>query len=449
MSNQDWTDAAVGGFMNLLSAVNNSPAPGTGINVLVKQAHNLMGPQIPEALIQFTISEQINLFGSYPTSKDVVPSAIFAAVFIILSIGHAAIFTINYSRGHYFWLSLGWAFYCVMRWIAWILRITWSKDITNTEMGIADEVLLVLPSILLISGNLILAQRIFTWRHPVGGSRKTFWAVMIALYVVVCAVIAMTIVASVVPYLYLISEHAFLAYKKVVEASSILIILYTLTAMALLSLAYFFKPTEKDENLYTFQPWWINSFSPLYFVKKGAAAEAADTFMKRNHNHRHAIRVIAATHHHYNQVEGLSNERGDLKHNYSLAIIVISSVFLFVGAICRAVAVFQGRTDATRGPVCEPVAMYICWGLLEVIINVLYLVGRVDLRFYRPDVLPKAVREIVTANQSVEQSAVHSEAEEEEEEVMTKEKELTVSPLDSAPEHEPNTAVQNKEDFKF
>ena len=32
--------------------------------------------------------------------------------------------------------------------------------------------------------------------------------------------------------------------------------------------------------------------------------------MKRNSNHRHAIRVIAATHHHYKMVKGLSNERG-------------------------------------------------------------------------------------------------------------------------------------------
>lgn len=35
--------------------------------------------------------------------------------------------------------------------------------------------------------------------------------------------------------------------------------------------------------------------------------------------------------------------------------------------------------------------MYVCWGALEVIINVLYLVGRVDLRFYRPDHLSKRI----------------------------------------------------------
>lgn len=38
--------------------------------------------------------------------------------------------------------------------------------------------------------------------------------------------------------------------------------------------------------------------------------------------------------------------------------------------------------------------------MFEVIINVLYIVGRVDLRFYRPDVLPVAVRAIITAEQT-------------------------------------------------
>ncbi|EMG47181.1 hypothetical protein G210_2522, partial [Candida maltosa Xu316] len=44
--------------------------------------------------------------------------------------------------------------------------------------------------------------------------------------------------------------------------------------------------------------------------------------------------------------------------------------------------------------------MYVCWGVFEVIINVLYIVGRVDLRFYRPDILPAKVRSIITAEQS-------------------------------------------------
>ena len=39
-------------------------------------------------------------------------------------------------------------------------------------------------------------------------------------------------------------------------------------------------------------------------------------------------------------------------------------------------------------------------GSFESIISILYIVCRVDLRFYRPDILPQAVRAIITAQQS-------------------------------------------------
>lgn len=400
---------ATHGLMQLLLATNNQPNIGTGIYNNVNQAHNLLGQKIPPALLDYTKGAQVNLFGSYPEESDVVPSAIFLALFAIVGICHLVIFSVNFSRGHYFWMSLGWLFYCICRVIGWALRICWARAIWNTEMGISNEIFLVIPSIILISLNLILAQRLFTWRHPVGGSRRLFWNTMIALYIIVAGVIAMTIVASAVPYMYFLSTRAFENYKIVVKVSAVLIVLYTLTAVSLIALAYFFKPTKKDENLYTYQPWWIESFNPFYFVKPHAAQDAEVTFMRRNHNHRHAIRVIAATHHHYNMVEGLTNERGNLKHNTSLFIICLSTIFLFVGAICRAIAVFQGRQARNASRICDPVAMYIIWGAFEFIINVSYIVGRVDLRFYRPDVLPRAVRNIVTADQSRTPTALPSE----------------------------------------
>ena len=305
-------NSAVGGLLHLLRATNNGAADGTGIYVLVNQAHNLLGNNIPPVMVEYTMGLQNNLFGSYPDNKDIAPSAVFLACFAVIGIAHLVLFLINSSRGHYFYLSLIWMFYCVLKVIGWTLRIVWAKDITKVQLGIADEVLLILSSIILVAVNLILAQRLFTWRHPVGGSRKLFNNTMYLLYAVVAAVIAMTIVSSAVPYVYLLSTYAYESYKNVVKVSAILIILYSLTAVSLISLSYFFKPTAKDENLYTYQPWWIESFHPFYFVRPNAAQEAEDTFMKRNHNHRHAIRVIASTHHHYKMVEGLTNQRGTL-----------------------------------------------------------------------------------------------------------------------------------------
>lgn len=402
MSATDYT--AIHGLMQLLRYQNNYPALGTGTLVLTKQAHNLVGSQIPKAMFDYQSAYQINLFGDYPDSQDVAPSAIFTAVFAILLFLHLFIFMMNFSRRHYFWLSLGWVFYCIMRIIGWILRIIWSQDLSKTKIGITAEVFLIVPSIALSSFNLILAQRIFTWRHPVGGSTNLFWGLMYGFYTVVLGIVGMTIACAAVPYVYLLSQENYERYQKAVKASSILLILYPLTAIALIGLAYIFKPTRKDENLYTYQPWWIKKFSPFYFVEKNAAQNAEETFMKRNHNHRHAIRVIAATHHHYNTVEGLTNERGDVTHNTSLAIIFTTTLLIFVGAILRSITVFQARPQKNSSKVCAPVAMYICWGLFEVVSNLLYIIGRVDLRFYRPDTLPHKVRCIITEEQSINPS---------------------------------------------
>ncbi|CAH2351562.1 hypothetical protein CLIB1423_04S00826 [[Candida] railenensis] len=397
---------AVHGLMQLLYACNNQPAEGTGIQILVDQAHNLLGTQIPKVMIDYTNDVQINLFGDYPAEKDVIPSAIFAAVFGLFMFAHLFVFLVNLSRGHHFWLSFAWIFYNFMKVIGWIFRVIWAKDITKVRIGISGSVFLIMSTIILVSFNLILAQRIFTWRHPVGGSRKLFWNTMFVFYGFVAGIVIMTILASAVPYLYFLSDRVFKQWVTCVKASSILIVLYCLTSLSLIGLAYMFKPTRKDENLYTYQPWWIKSFSPTYYVEHGAAERAAETFMKRTSNHRHAVRVIAATHHHHNMVEGLTNERGDLKHNGSLAILTLTTIFILVGAIGRSIAVFQAKPRYAQSQVCNPIFMYICWGFLEAMVNVLYLVGRVDLRFYRPDRLPKKVRAIITAQQSVDVSDI-------------------------------------------
>jgi uncharacterized membrane protein len=374
---------------------------GTGVLGYSILGHNLLGPNIPPILTKYLILNQFNLFGGYPAPSDVVPSSIFLGVFSLIFFLHLTIFLINVSRNHYFWISLGWLFYAIMRVIAWALRITWSKDLSNARMGITSEVFLILPSIVLVSLNLVLAARIFAWRHPVGGSRRLFWNTMLTLYAVVLGVIGMTIFCAAIRYAYPLSLKSYVSYQKGVQASSILIILYSLTAVALLVLAYFFPTTRKDDNLYTYQPWWIESFSPFYFVSKGAKKEAEESFMKRVSNHRHAVRVIAATHHHYNMVQGLTTQRGSLKHNVSLMIIVTTTVLIFVGAILRSIVLFQARPAKDASLIGSPVAMYIVWGLFEVFINFLYIVGRVDLRFYRPDRLPKKVRNIITAEQSI------------------------------------------------
>ncbi|CAI5757038.1 unnamed protein product [Candida verbasci] len=409
MSSNDYT--ASHGFINFVyQGWFDGADPGTGVYVLVDRAQNLLGSKLPETLVADAISRQVNLLGQYPDSRDIAPSILFAVLFGVVTISHGFIFLMNTFRGHYFIMGLIWIFVSLIRCLSFVWRAIWAKDIIQVRTGIADEILLVIPTVFLVSTNLILAQRLFTWRHPVGGSRKTFWAIMMCLYCFVAVLLTIAILASAIPYNYLLSTSRFLVYKNLNKWVSVMLVLYTLTAMALIGLS-FWLPTAKDERLYTYQPWWIESFSPFYFVRKNAAQEAERTFMKRNSNHRHAIRVIAATHHHYNMVEGLSNQRGDLKHNWSLIIVGVSTLLIFISNMLRTVVVFQARPNSVSGPASRPTAMYFAWGVHEIIIHLLLIIGRADLRFYRPDILPAAVRAIVTAEQSQVQTVHASDAE--------------------------------------
>lgn len=391
---------AVRGTLRLIQAAENGAADGTGIRRLVDIAHNIMGPKISDVIVSYEIAVQNNLFGDYPSSGDVAPSVVFATIFGVLGLIHLIIWVINYTRGHYFWLSLVWAFNCFTKMIGFALRAAWANDVTRVDVGLVSEIFLIITSVIFASFDLILAQRLFTWRHPVGGSRKLFWGVMFTMYGVVALLVAVTIMGAFIPYLHFLSEKAYQDWKIVVMVTSVFVILYSLTSMNLIGLSYLFPPTKKDENLYTYQPWWIESFRPTYFVQPGAARKAEETFMKRNHNHRHAIRVIAATHHHYNMVEGLTNQRGELKHNVSMGLIMATTILIFIGSLLRCITLFENNQLQHMSSLCEPYVMYICWGGFEALINVLYIVGRVDLRFYRPDTLPAKVRAIITAEQS-------------------------------------------------
>ncbi|KAK6454380.1 uncharacterized protein RJT20DRAFT_58354 [Scheffersomyces xylosifermentans] len=400
MSQYNTSDTSpAAGITQLIFKLKNGADIGTGISPTVDFARNLLGPKVPNALVSYNVGNQINLFGGYPTNWDFAPSVAFAVIFFVIGLIHLGLFIINCSRGHYFYLTLGWVCYCILKVVGFGCRAAWAKDITRVATGLTSEVFCIVPAIVIVSLNLILAQRLFTWRHPVGGSRKLFWVIMIILYAFVVVLIGITVTASFVPYLDYISTSAFSNWKKVVMFTSACVIAYSFTSIALIGLSYW-APTKKDENLYTYQPWWIESFHTFYFVQPFAAQKAEETFMKRNHNHRHAIRVIAATHHHHNMVQGLSKQRGDLSHNKSILIIIATTFLIFVGTIGRAIATFQARPNFRASRICSPVAMYMCWGLLEALCHVLYLVGRVDLRFYRPDILPAKVRAIITAEQT-------------------------------------------------
>lgn len=396
---------------SLIKLETNNAADGTGIVKLVDLTKKLLNlsssKDIPQSLIDYVQNQQQSQFGSYPDHKDVAPSAVFLAIFVIIAIAHGVLFTINCMRGHKFWLSFAFCFYATLRWLGFALRIVWAKDILKLHIGIASEVLLVLPIVFLASFNLVLAQRIFTWRHPVFGNNKYFWLIMILLYSVVIAVVVMTIIAGVVPYLYFLSRSHYDMCRNVVKVTSILITLYSLLSMAFVAFTYILPVTQVNRDALVYQPFWIKSFSPFYFPRKNAAKEGEAVFVERYRNDpRTPKRTIVGggmdiiDNEEKNEAEELRDyeavgeQKFSLKHNISVCIILITSVFVFIGSLFRCIACFMDMVYAHQSWIYDPVVMYVLWGALETVCNILYLVGRVDLRFYRPDRLSKDHQEL-------------------------------------------------------
>ncbi|VEU19878.1 DEKNAAC100540 [Brettanomyces naardenensis] len=386
----------------LLAEMTNGAASGTGIVPLLGLTKTYLGlsdvHQLPDYLIVGVKELQQAQFGSYPDTSDVAPSAVFVATFFILCCGHLGMFIANRSRGHKFYMSLAFAFYCLMRWIGFAMRIAWAKDILKLQVGLASEVFLIIPTVLLASFNLVLAQRLFTWKHPIGGTKKWFWWIMLALYSVVLGVVLMAIIAGVVPYLYFLSQKHYDMCRNVMKVASVCIVLYSLLALILVAAAFAVPTAAVDREALIYQPFWIKSFSPFYFPPKDASKTGEALFVRRHAgDSRVPIRTVVGAgmklidkkeepeSEELNQYEQSGADKFTLKHNKSILIVATTTIFVFLGAIFRCVGVFMDKTYATQGWIFKPVVMYVLWGALETIVNIIYLVGRIDLRFYRPD----------------------------------------------------------------
>lgn len=382
------------GITSLLHSMTNGAASGTGILKLLPMAQDMFGGTVPDYLVKYSLSQQIAIFGDYPTSDDIAPSAIFTAIFAIFFIAHSYVFLKNMSRGHKFWLSIGFAFYTLMRVVGFAMRISWADDIQRLRVGMASEVFIIVPIVLLASFNLVLAQRIFTWRHPHIGSKNWFWACMIIVYTVVTGVVVMAILGALIPYIYFLSEHHYTMCKQVVRAAAVLCVLYSVLAINLVVGAFLIKPTPKSDKIWTYQPWWIESFGLFYYVKKNACQKAEETFALREPSAEDAVRIIPSTIHYHNtleKVQSVTSKKGTLTHNTSIAIIALTTIILLISSIFRCVSTFIDQTYANQSWIFDKTVMYIMFGALETIINLAYLIGRVDLRFYRPDKLKKGL----------------------------------------------------------
>jgi len=417
-------------LLGVFSILSNGAAIGTGSKKLMNIAKDLMNGftggvngdgslsiGVPKRLLNLVEAYQHAEFGDYPTTKDIAPSSIFMSIFFIFALIHLGIFMKNYSLGHKFFISLGLSIYSLIRTLGFLLRIVWAKDVSKITIGLVSMIFIILPTVFLPGLNLILAQRLFTWRHPKLGSKKIFMSLMYLIYSIVIAVVVMTIIAACIQVNYFLSEDHFKMTKQVIQASSILILIYSLLAVILIGAAYIIKPTKSDDEIITYQPFWIKSFGLTYFVPKGSAIKNSNTVPI---SQRDAIRVIHSTQYHYDTTtttttttttEDEESNNKSLKQNYSIVIIAISTLLVFIGDIFRCVSTFIDQYKFEQSWIFKPVVMYIMFGVLETFVNLLYIFGRIDLRFYKPDSLKKDVGKTAIDNDDEESKQDSNEQE--------------------------------------
>lgn len=136
--------------------------------------------------------------GLVPTNKVDVPIlSVFIVLFILGAIAHMTIFQLNMRRGHKFIMSGMMFGFCMARITACVMRIVWAERPTKIPIAIAAQVFVAAGVVLLFVINLIFAQRIIRASHPHSGWHPLFAKFFLAIYVLIVVSLIMLITAVV------------------------------------------------------------------------------------------------------------------------------------------------------------------------------------------------------------------------------------------------------------
>jgi hypothetical protein len=264
--------------------------------------------------------------GGVPSvSLDVPVAAVFLFLFLIGAISHMTILQINQRRGHKFILS-GLLFgFCMARITTCVLRIAWATHLDNVSLAIAAQVFVAAGVILLFIINNIFAQRIMRASHRNSGWHPFFHYFFVAVYTLIVLSLIVVITATV-------------------------LLFYTLDPGK--------RATYRDLQLYAGALFAVVAFLPIPLVILSLAiprTTAVDKF-------------------------------GSGRFRTKIAILLFSAFLLSLGACFRI-----GTNSMMPRPRANPAwyqskaCFYIFNFTVEIIVVLLYIVVRVDMRFHIPN----------------------------------------------------------------
>ena len=264
--------------------------------------------------------------GGVPTNRVDTPiTAVFIVLFLIGAVAHMAIFLQNKRKGHKFIMSGMMFGFCMARTATCVMRIVWANRPTNVRVAIAAQIFVAAGVILLFVVNIIFTQRILRATHPHSGWHPLFSLAFKAVYVLVILTLAM-LITSVIQSFYTLNNNT--------------------------------HRIDRDIQLYGQTFYTIISFAPIPMIVGG-------------------LIIPRKT-----RVEKFGSGRFRTK----VAILLVSAFLLCLGASYRVGTSFKTPRPRNESPAyLSKACFYIFNFTVEILVIYLYVILRVDMRFYIPN----------------------------------------------------------------
>lgn len=476
--------------MSLLAFFTPSWAqPGTGLPAVARAAMNFTQTDyIPRGLQYEIIPMLPGLFGDYPLENDVAPCSVLLAAFALLGLAYTFLFVKNWSNGYRCWMQLALVVYCACKIIGYGLRLKWSHDLLLINTGVASVVFNLVPVLLLDILSMVFGYRIFTWRHPLTGHSGWMRYFIRHVYFLVLPILVLAVVAQALPYIRFLTPESYHICMRLTKAAAMLNFLYSMCGMALVQLAYVFKPGSIDDRLFRIpksvpmtdlptlaQPVWINNVSMLSFPRwptkevesascggfdmsyskiyrvipskeqpAGGLCRLRDGYVgeteidydtpishSRSPSNSNSANEPTSTSKEISRVEHLEKaplptatsvevSRMQTGQGYmnsafdgpsirtAIIIVYVTSIALTINTLMRLICTFQpgtrggfiptpvnntpptGTTRHINNWLYHNYVEYIFYGGVEIALNIMFIVLRVDLRFYVPQVAKRS-----------------------------------------------------------
>ncbi|KAK8211976.1 hypothetical protein IWZ01DRAFT_569381 [Phyllosticta capitalensis] len=266
------------------------------------------------------------LGGRVNEGTDIPVTSVFLVLFLLGAAGHMAIFQKNRKRNHKFLMSIMLFAFCMCRVLTCILRIAWAKQPKNIKLGIAAQIFVAAGVLLIFIINLLFTQRLIRARHPKLGWSKPFSALFKVNYFIIICSLIMVITVTV---------QSFYTQNKNTHR------------------------IDRDIQLYTATYFAFVSFLPIPVTILGLLAPRKTRLEKF----------------------------GSGRFRTKVTLLLLASFLLCLGACYRC-----GTAWKTPVSVRQPLPAYFskaCFYIfnftVEIIVVFLYIILRIDLRFYIPD----------------------------------------------------------------